>query len=448
MRRAVIAASLLALAGAVAAAQTARPWREDGLASFDEVWQTIADTFYDPSFAGVDWAATRRELRPKAAAAGSANEIRGIIREMIGRLHRSHFALLSASDAPETGSVGSATVLADVRVSDAGLVVVGVRPGSAAERAGLAPGQIVLAVDEIDTAGWRPGGADPAGRRRTFDLWRKAWRALHGAPGSVATVKIRTPGGAERVLPVSRERDDGEVVTLGNLPPLPVRVDVRELRSPHGRRVGLIAFNVWMTAIDSRVAEAFDRFEDADGVILDLRGNPGGLAAMISGLAGHVIADPQVRLGTMQTRQGQLEFRVNPRLVLPDGRATRPFAGPLAILVDELTASASECFTGALQDLGRARVFGRRTLGEALPALTRRLADGDVLMYAVGSFVTGSGRPLEGDGVAPDESVPLSPRSLAAGRDDTVIAALRWFDTTPLALRGRLLLSSNDLQAR
>ena len=65
-------------------------------------------------------------------------------------------------------------------------------------------------------------------------------------------------------------------------------------------------------------------------------------------------------------------------------------------------------FAGALQSLGRARVFGRQTMGQALPALTKTLPNGDVLLYAVGDFVTSTGRRLEGAGVMPDEQLPLS----------------------------------------
>jgi carboxyl-terminal processing protease len=180
----------------------------------------------------------------------------------------------------------------------------------------------------------------------------------------------------------SRQRRDrtGEIVTLGNLPPLSVRTEIRELRSPGRRRVGLIRFNLWMTAIDAPVAAAVDQFRRADGIVIDVRGNPGGLAGMMSGIAGHFLADPSVLLGRMQTRQMQLEFHPNPRLSTPDGRRVRPYAGPVAILVDDLTGSTSECFTGAMQSLGRARVFGTQTMGEALPALTKRLPNGDVLI--------------------------------------------------------------------
>lgn len=149
---------------------------------------------------------------------------------------------------------------------------------------------------------------------------------------------------------------------------------------------------------------------------------------MMSGISGHFIADGGTLLGRMQTRQGQLEFRPNPRMSTSDGRRVTPYAGPVAILVDELTASASECFTGALQSLGRARVFGRQTMGEALPALTRQLPNGDVLIHAIGDFVTPTGRSMEGGGVVPDEPMILTPRALANGQDPDVAAALIWLD--------------------
>ena len=150
---------------------------------------------------------------------------------------------------------------------------------------------------------------------------------------------------------------------------------------------------------------------------------------MMGGVAGHFIADP-VLLGTMRTRQATLHFNVNPRTVTSDARKVDVFRGPLAILVDELTGSTSETFAGSVQGLGRARIFGRQTMGQALPAVTKQLPIGDVLMYAIGDFKTAGGKSLEGAGVVPDISIVLSPKALAAGRDDVLEAALRWVDET------------------
>jgi carboxyl-terminal processing protease len=324
--------------------------------------------------------------------------------------------------------MGEATDPMEIRVTAQGALVTRVDPGSSAAQAGLSPGQLVLSIDGMSVAAWRSSGTDPADRLRAFDLWRRAYRGLHGGTGSTAAIEVRLPDGSVRRVNVARAIESGEIVALGNLPALAVRTETRELTSPGRRRVGLIRFNLWMTAIDAPVAAGVDRFRRAEAIIIDLRGNPGGLAGMMSGIAGHFLTDADALLGRMQTRQMQLEFHPNPRLSTPDGRRVSPYAGPVAILVDELTGSTSECFSGALQSLGRARVFGTQTMGEALPALTKRLPNGDVLMYAIGNFVTSSGRSLEGEGVVPDDVVPWSIDALAAGRDPVVERALRWVD--------------------
>ncbi len=419
------------------------------LASFDEVWQTINDTYYDPTFGGLDWKAVRAELRPKAEAAASADDVRKVIRDMLGRLKQSHFVLMSSASTEDT-LPGPASIAIEFRVSPSDLLVItGVVPASPAERAGLHPGEIIVSIDSHLASEWTKRdpaeGANP--RARSYEIWRRAFRDMHGASGSVATVRVRGEDGRERDVRVTRTYEQGKTVAFGNLPPLMVRFDSTELTTPRKRRVGVIGFNLWMPAITEPFAQAVDKFRKADGLVIDLRGNPGGLAGMMVGLAGHFMAEPKL-LGKTQTRESELVFKVNPRFSMADGRRVTPFAGPVAILVDELSASATECFTGALQSLGRVRVFGRQTLGQALPAVTRRLSSGDVLMYALGDFVTSTGRRLEGDGVIPDEVVPLSIPGLAAGRDPTLDAALAWMDKDPLALQPPLLLSSSDLHDR
>jgi len=94
-----------------------------------------------------------------------------------------------------------------------------------------------------------------------------------------------------------------------------------------------------------------------------------------------------------------------------------------------MTGSASECFAGGMQSLGRARVFGQTSMGQALPALFDRLPNGDVLIHAWGDFVTGTGVRIEGRGVVPDEPVPTTREDLLAGRDSTLETALRWIDS-------------------
>jgi carboxyl-terminal processing protease len=184
---------------------------------------------------------------------------------------------------------------------------------------------------------------------------------------------------------------------------------------------------VWMPAVDASFQRAIDRFRGADAIVIDLRGNPGGLAAMIMGLSGHFLTERQP-LGIMKTRESDLKFAANPRLVNAAGERVSPFAGPVAVLVDGMTGSASECFAGGLQALKRVRVFGQTSMGQALPAFFDKLPNGDVLIHATGDFVTADGTRLEGRGVVPDEIVTVDRKELLAGRDPTLTAALAWVD--------------------
>ncbi|MCC7044096.1 MAG: hypothetical protein IT183_09545 [Acidobacteria bacterium] len=416
-----VAALLAAVVALGAARPVAQGWYPAGLAAFDAVWRTINDTYFDPAFGGLDWAAVRTELRPRAEHATSADEQRAAIREMLARLGQSHFTLLTATtevDAPR--GIGSVPV--DLRVTPDGVLVTRTHTGADLP---IQPGDRVLRIDGQDVEDLL-AGIDPDDPRRSELSWRRVMRAMSGALETRVILTVEEPGAGPRDVAVTRVAAPGEDVTVGNLPPLRAHLETTERTTPSGRRVGIIRFNIWMAAIAQPFELAVDRFRQADGLVIDLRGNPGGLADMIRGIAGHFLEEPAV-LGRMRMRGLDLEFRVNPRRSTTDGRSVQPYGGPVAILVDGLTASASECFAGGLQALGRARVFGVRTSGQALPAATQQLVSGDVLLYAVGDFVTSTGQRLEGAGVAPDVEVPLTPEALAAGRDAEA-AAIDWID--------------------
>ena len=139
---------------------------------------------------------------------------------------------------------------------------------------------------------------------------------------------------------------------------------------------------------------------------------------MACGIAGWFFEDEGHDLGKMKTRQLELKFFINPRL--------GAYKGPLALLVDGSSASTSEFLAAGLQDLRRARIFGSRTAGAALPSIIERLPSGDGFQYAVANYFSVSGRILEGKGVEPDEAITLDRGSLGAGRDPVLEAAVRW----------------------
>jgi carboxyl-terminal processing protease len=412
------------VAAAFATVRAVQDWRAPIVAAFDDAWQTVRDAASVPD--DVDWDAVRAELRPKVLAAATPEAARQVITDMLARLHRSHFSLLT-----ETRDHGPDVVPVSVRAMAEGIVVTDVPAGSTAAAAGLRPGDRIVSVDGTTLPATLPGEDSDESRAARLGAWRAATAALRGAAGSRAALVVRGADDLERSVVVPRSAAAGEAVTIGNLPALHVRTWSDEARTPAGRRAGVFGFSVWLPAVDEPLARAMEADRGAAGIVIDLRGNPGGLADMIRGVAGYFLSQPAL-LGRMHVAGAELAMRANPRRSTADGRRIEPYAGPLAILVDELTASASECFTGGMQGIGRARVFGVRTMGQALPAATRTLPDGEVLEYAVGDFVTSAGRRLEGAGVQPDEIVRVTVEDLRQGRDPVLAAALAWIDRAAL----------------
>jgi carboxyl-terminal processing protease len=402
-----------------------------GVETFDLAWRTVRDSHFDKTFNGVNWDAVNAELRPKAVAARTVGELRAVIRDMLGRLGQSHFALLpaSADSASEVPRDTSGTPGFDVRLVDQDLLVTQVEPDGGGTAGGVHTGWKLRSIDGVATSALLeslPDTLEP--RLMQVEAWRLMQMRLRGPSGSRVALTFEDGSGATVQRSVERRLEPGEPVTVGNLPTMYVRVRSRRVETPAGRPAGVIAFNVWMTAVDPLFQQAVDEFRKSDGIIVDLRGNPGGLAAMLMGISGHFI-DERKPLGVMKTRDNELRFPVNPRRVSATGERVQPFAGPVAILLDGLSGSASECFAGGMQSLGRVRVFGQRSMGQALPALFTRLPNGDVLIHAYGDFVTADGTRLEGRGVVPDEPVAVDRAQLLAGRDRTLEAALAWFDS-------------------
>jgi carboxyl-terminal processing protease len=404
--------------------------------TFDAAWTIVRDKHFDETLNGLDWNAVRDELRPRAAAAKNVSELRAVIRDMLGRLGLSHFAIIPAtSDGAETSPTdASGDPGFDVRWIDRQIIVSEVDPAGPAAAAGVRTGWQVTAIDGRAVTGLVRGLPEGSERLARLEAWRVVQGRLRGVPHSTVSVSFADAAGRPVTQSIVRRPEVGQPVTVGSLPTMYVRVRSERRQTPAGRAAGVIKFNVWMTAVNGPFERAVEEFRKTDGIIIDLRGNPGGLAAMLSGLSGHFVAE-QKTLGVMKTRHQKepLRFMTNPRLVNAAGQRVEPFAGPVALLVDALSGSASECFAGGMQSIGRVKVFGQTSMGQALPAQFSKLPNGDVLIHAFGDFVTANGTRLEGQGVIPDVPVPLTRDDLLAGRDRTLETALAWID---IARRG------------
>ena len=388
--------------------------------SFEQVWRTVRDRHPDPGLNGLNWQAIHDEVRPKIEAAKSMDEVRGILNEMLARLGASHYSVIPGElykpleDSPATD--GDATTGVSVAVVDGKAVVGSVEAGSPAEKAGIQPG---MALDRIN--GEKVSdvleGAEASGDQETKRLARRSVsRKLNGAATEKVGIDVVDSQGKAKHVELDRVEPKGKRVTFGNLPEQRIYFESRKL--PGG--TGYIHFNEFLdpVSIMPRFEAAVKEFQKAPGIVLDLRGNPGGIGIMAMGIAGFFVSEEGKKLGEMKMRDMTLKFVIYPR--------PEVYEGPLAIVVDGSSASTSEILAQGLQDLGRARIFGTRTAGAALPSDIVRLPNGDGFQYAQASYTSAKGRVLEGSGVEPDEVVQETREDLRDGKDPALEAAEKW----------------------
>ena len=415
--------AFLMLLAVPVAAQTS----DANLATFDAAARIVERTHFDTTFNGVNWVALRDSLRPFAIGT-SRDSVRTLIRSMLARLGQSHFSVFPSDVAEpnrdeaieESGNLGI-----DLAYIDHRMVVERVEPDGAARAAGVEPGWIITAIGNLrvdsvlERIRSRPGHYS-----LTLRAVRGVSTLLLGPVESSVTVQFLD--GRDR--PVSRtmvrRADTGPPVKWGYFPTFFARFNAHEERLDN-TRAGVIWFSNWLVPLVRQVDSAVDAYRGMDGMVLDLRRNSGGVAAMVGGVAGHFTTRRDT-LGINQTRSSRLVFVANPRRATSDGRTVQPFEGPVAILLDELSGSASEIFAAGMRSIGRVRVFGATSIGGVLPASWDRLPNGDVLYHAIGEFITPSGDHLEGIGVVPDEPVTPTRADLLAGRDPVLNAAMRW----------------------
>jgi carboxyl-terminal processing protease len=181
--------------------------------------------------------------------------------------------------------------------------------------------------------------------------------------------------------------------------------------------IGYLRFNAFVLPVIAASRKLVASLSPRDGLVIDLRGNGGGVVLVASGLSGW-LSDRELVLGITNTREGSQKLDVYPQ--------AGAFTGPIAILIDGRSASTSEIMAAGLQEAGRARIFGERSAGAAMPSSFKALPTGDLFQYAVGDVTTPQARAIEGEGVTPDVIVKPARADLAAGRDPALEAARAW----------------------
>ncbi|MEV5197473.1 S41 family peptidase [Streptomyces sp. NPDC053720] len=283
--------------------------------------------------------------------------------------------------------------IAAKRSADGLVEVARVQPGSPADRAGVEPGDLIRTID-----GHR---VDKRPVAEVVALLRGD--RTEAAEGS--TVVLGTErGDRRRTETLHRARLTTEAVTVRRLGP-PASASSAPSSSP----AVMIEVDSFTRGSGAKVRDAVRGAPSDAGVLLDLRGNSGGLVTEAVTAASAFLDGGLVATYDVHGEQRALYAE-------PGGDTDRP----LVVLVDGGTMSAAELLTGALQDRGRAVTVGSRTFGKGSVQMPSKLPGGSVAELTVGHYRTPAGRSVDERGITPD----LAVGSGAEQRAETVLSGL------------------------
>jgi carboxyl-terminal processing protease len=379
--------------------------RQDRAEIFERVWKAIDKEYYDPKFRGVDWHAVGERYRPLAEAARGDAEFYGVFELMLAELHDGHTVFMWPQPPGAKGEGGRGSV--GVKLGDAeGMVaVVEVEPDSKAAGLGVRPGQLLREVNgrPVDEhIAFLRSKIAGSSTERLFRAKMLSALLYGGFLAKPRTLGLTDFDGREFTVELSEEGGRAEAPNLTS----------RRLDSG----AGYIKFRSWRPPVQDEFGSALEGLANAPGLVIDLRDNGGGETGVLQDIAGHFFAR-EMYYGSFRARSGSLQ-RYNTR------PAPNTYRGPVVIVVDEESASASESFTAFMQESGRARVVGRQTAGSVLNrGGHREFKGGSQLFFSTRTYLTPRGRELEGVGVTPDLSVLLTLSDVRAGRDAALAAA-------------------------
>ncbi|MCM1052308.1 MAG: S41 family peptidase [Paenibacillus sp.] len=277
----------------------------------------------------------------------------------------------------EYGGIGSV-----IQETPRGVIIADPYEGSPAHKAGLRPGDLIVMIDSDSVTGWKSS---------------KVSEHLKGTNGSMLKLLVNRPYVQDSMLTFDIKRAKIQI------PSVPYYGMLKD-------NVGYITLTTFSEKSYPEVREALEKLikDGAKGIVLDLRGNGGGLVESAVQILGLFLPKGTTVLSTKG--KGVLNEKVYKTSVAPLDTKI-----PLAVLIDGASASASEIVTGAIQDLDRGVVIGNRSFGKGLVQSTRQLPYDGLLKVTIAKYYIPSGRLIQAIDYShrnPDGSVARIPDSL------------------------------------
>ncbi len=319
--------------------------------TFEEVWTAIHERYVDDK---IDDAAL----------------VRGAIRGLVSGLGDPYSTYFDPSEAKEFADEIKGTfegVGMEVGFKENQLAIIAPLPGTPAERAGLQAGDLILQIDAQDTDGW------------SIDQ---------------AIKKIRGPKGSTVVFIIRRNQDEPKEIRVVR-DTIVVSSVVAKMLGVEQHQLGYIKISSFTEDTVAKVRQEIQGqlAKSAEGFVIDLRNNPGGLLDASVDIASIFVND-QVIVSEVDQAGRRQDLRSS------GGRLVD--AQPVMVLVNGGSASASEIVAGALQDLDRATIIGQQTFGKGSVQQLDDLPDGSTLKLTIAKWYTPKNRSISEQGITPD----------------------------------------------
>ena len=347
----------------------------------DQVWQIVYRDYLDSSgdYDEKSWRQLRSKLLKKSFA-GNAESYEAI-RGMLASLNDPYTRFLDPKQFKEmridtSGELMGVGIQLSLDTKTKELVVVSPIEGTPASRAGVLSKDVIVSIDGDSTKGMS-----------TED----AVKLIRGPEGSDVVLGLRR-GDQVLDVPLTRARIEINAVTY------------RLNKTQDQRKIGYIRLKQFNANAAKEMRQAAKSLEEqgAEGYVLDLRGNPGGLLEASIDIARQWLNEGIIV--STRTREGIRDVRRATGSAITDK--------PLVVLIDQGSASASEILSGSLQDNSRAELVGQKTFGKGLVQAVRGLSDGSGLTVTIAKYLTPKGTDIHKNGIEPDVSSVMTEEQL------------------------------------
>lgn len=377
--------------------------RERALSMLNVVKSDLKNNYYDPAFRGMDVDARFKTAEEKVKAATSLGQAFGIVAQALLDLNDSHTFFVPPRR-PETITYGW-----QMQMIGDKCFVVAVKPGSDAAAKGLKEGDQVISV-----MGFKPSRKD---------LWKMIYYFNLISPRPALVAVVQSPGGEPREMELKAKIKPGTVIRdlTNELEVFDVLRNVEDnyMIGRHRYYEDIEGVFVWkmpeFDLSDKSVDEMIDKAKKKNAMIMDLRGNPGGLIKTLLRLIGNFF-DKDMKMADAKERKA-----TKPEIAKT--RGSSPFSGKLVVLIDSNSASSSELFARVMQLEKRAVIIGDQSDGKVMRSRSygHDLGAETLVSFNVSvtnaDYIMSDGQSLENLGVKPDELLLPTGEDLAAKRD-------------------------------